>query len=567
VGRAGRARPIPARGAAVLLAASLVAGSCAARPQLPAGTFTEPQVRELLDKTGEIRLDPDLTTLSEPERRALDRLVAAGPIFQRLYERALHHQALDAQADLAALDRRFGSPARTRDLLTLYRLFQGPIATTLDNRRVPFLAVERERPGKNLYPLDADSVALAAFVAGHPEALAPRAVVRSRDGGGFTVVPYATEFTDDVNAARAALTEAADLVEPADPAFASFLRLRSRDLATGDYTAGDSAWVTGGFRILNAQVGSYETYDDALYGVKTFFALSLLVRDRERSDAVSAVASRMQEIEDALPYSSDRRVRGDIPVGVYDVVADFGQARGTNTATILPNEAHITRRFGRRILLRGNIMRDSLLFAEARARFAAAVEPSHAADLGPDGNFNRTLWHEIGHYLGPEHTTSGRAIEEALTDAASLLEELKADLVALHAARPLRAAGFYDDASLRSVHASGILRVLQRVRPRRDEPYGTMQLMQFNWFLEHGLLSFDPASGRIAIHYDRCHDAVRSLLAEVLAIQQRGDKAAADALIARWTTWRPDVHEVLAARMREAEIHRFRLVRYAALGE
>ena len=134
-------------------------------------------------------------------------------------------------------------------------------------------------------------------------------------------------------------------------------------------------------------------------------------------------------------------------------------------------------------------------------------------------------------------------------------------------ARQLRAAGFYDDASLRSVHASGILRVLQRVRPRRDEPYGTMQLVQFNWFLEDGLLSFDPASGRIAIHYDRYHDAVRTLLAEVLAIQRRGDKAAADALIARWTSWRPDVHEVLAARMRAAETYRFRLVRYAALGE
>ena len=49
----------------------------------------------------------------------------------------------------------------------------------------------------------------------------------------------------------------------------------------------------------------------------------------------------LQAIEDcaALPARATAAVREDIPVGVYDVIADFGQARGANTATILPNEA------------------------------------------------------------------------------------------------------------------------------------------------------------------------------------------------------------------------------------
>jgi hypothetical protein len=33
-----------------------------------------------------------------------------------------------------------------------------------------------------------------------------------------------------------------------------------------DYESGDAAWVTGHFKTLNAQIGSYETYDDELYG-------------------------------------------------------------------------------------------------------------------------------------------------------------------------------------------------------------------------------------------------------------------------------------------------------------
>jgi len=120
---------------------------------------------------------------------------------------------------------------------------------------------------------------------------------------------------------------------------------------------------------------------------------------------------------------------------------------------------------------------------------------------------------------------------------------------------------------MRSVYASGVLRVLNRVKPRRDQPYQTMQLMQFNYFLEHGLLRYDPATGRLHVDYDRYHDVVAGMLAEVLALQRGGNRPAVDAFIERWATWRPDLHEVLGRRMREVEGFRYNLVRFAALGE
>src|SRR5690242_20975936 len=57
--------------------------------------------------------------------------------------------------------------------------------------------------------------------------------------------------------------------------------------------------------------------------------------------------------------------------------------------------------------------------------------------------------------------------------------------------RSLQKQGYYNDTQLRSVYAGGILRVLQNNKPRRDQPYNTMQLMQWNFFLENGLLSFE----------------------------------------------------------------------------
>jgi hypothetical protein len=400
----------------------------------------------------------------------------------------------------------------------------------------------------------------------HPvlDALHPGLRQRLQTEQTYLAVPYSVAYAHDILYIADRLNAAADDVESGDAAFARYLRLRARDLLADDYEGGDAAWVTGDFTgNLNAQIGSYETYDDALYGVKTFFALSLLVRDRARSEELQSALADIQRVEDALPYDSDREVRSDIPVGVYNIVADFGQARGTNTATILPNEAYLARQYGRTILMRGNILLNDEIFEETHRAFAAAVIASQGDDLTSEGGFYRTLWHEIGHYLGVDQTADGRELDAALEDTADLLEEMKADLVSLTSARILNQRDLLSDAQLRGIYASGIRRVLQKNRPRREQPYQTMQLIQWNWFMEHGALRFE--NGRLRIDYRRYPEAVTSLLREVLAIQRSGDRARANAFVDQWTTWRPELHEVIATRMRESERTRFSLVTYEAL--
>ncbi|HKR21779.1 MAG TPA: zincin-like metallopeptidase domain-containing protein, partial [Pyrinomonadaceae bacterium] len=331
--------------------------------------------------------------------------------------------------------------------------------------------------------------------------------------------------------------------------------------------SGDAAWVTGRFKNLNAQIGSYETYDDELFGVKSFFGLSLLATRQQETTALRQAMKGLQALEDSLPYEHHKKVREDIPVGVYDVIADFGQTRGGNTATILPNESYLARRYGRTILLRANIMRDPNIFESTNRTLAAAVGEEQAKALTNDGNFYRTLWHEVGHYLGVDRTKDNRDLDEALQDNGNTMEEMKADLVSLFVAEALRKQGYYTEAQLRSVYAGGILRVLQNNKPRRDQPYQTMQLMQWNFFLENGLLSFDARTGLMRIHYDKYHDVVGKLLQKVLDVQYQGDKAGSDRFIDQYAVWRDDLHGVVARNIRDTQTYRFRLFKYAALGE
>ena len=582
-----------------LLLVALAAPATAQAPALPR-EWAPAQVQEILDKTQTIRLAPSLAHLSPGERVAVGKLLEVGRIFQDVYEAQRHRSALTTRA---ALSRR--TDAHGRNLYTLYRLNQGPVATTLDNQREPVVAVAEAPPGKNVYPWDLTKAELDSYLAAHPaerarltdlrsvvrraemavlkrdlaklrqypaiDALHPglrvriETLARRPNRATLYAVPYSLAYADEMVRSHGLLNEAADAVAGSDPQFARYLRNRGRDLISDDYESGDAAWLKGRFKNLNAQIGAYETYDDELLGTRAFYGLSLLAtRTRESAELRSAMKG-IQELEDMLPYERRRRVMEDIPVGVYDVIADFGQTRGGNTATNLPNEAYLVERYGSIILLRANIMRNPDLFRGSGDIFGAAIVPAQAGHLTADSNFYRTLWHEVGHYLGPDVTASGRTLDVIGADS-NLLEELKADLVSLFVAKELRRRDYYTDGQLRSLYASGILRTLQNNKPRREQPYNMMQLMQWNWFLDRKVLSFDPGSAKLSIDYDRYHEAVRDLLKQVIAIQEAGDAAAASAFVDRWGKWDEALHGRVAANIRAQQRYRFRLFEYSALG-
>lgn len=585
--------------------ALLLAGTLANAHANPGtdGYWSQKQAAEILDKTRHVFLDPDLSALTGGERAAVEELLEAGAIIQRLYEDSLHPQALSARHELLALD---GDDAHRQALLDLYYLAEGPIVSTLDNRRVPFLPVAEATPGKNVYPPGMNKSAMDPLLQARPELAAGlldlRHVVRStnpenlrrdlamlatypmldglhpgltdhlnallagEDDAGVYALPYSVRWAPEIMQVYALLNAAAADVADDDPDFAAYLALRARDLVSDNYEGGDAAWVRGRFKHINAQIGSYEVYADALYGVKSFFSLSLLARDEQKSRELTAALQGLQAIQDSLPLGAGRQIQADVPVGVYNIIADFGQSRGTNTATILPNDPDHSRKYGRTILLRYNIMTNPDLFSDAKQKFTAAVAPEFVADLTLNGPFYRTLWHEVGHYLGVDATSDGRDLNEALSPWGSHYEELKADLVSLFTASRLNRDGMMSDELLKSVKAGGVLRVLQNNRPRtEDQPYQTMQLMQMNYFLEHGLLRFDEASQRLIIDHGSYDSVVAKMLSDVLQIQADGDDANATRFIDRYTGWTEELHGVLAQRMRDSVQYRYRMVKYKAL--
>lgn len=566
------------------------------------GFWSDAQAQAILDRVERFELAADTSALTTGEREAIERLKEVGAIVQQLYEESRHPHALAVRSHLEGLDVDASEQARLDHLRTLYSLFEGPIASTLEGERVPFAPVAPYQAGRNVYPSGVTQDALRAWDADNPRAgiLDARTVVRRRtlealtldrgrlddhpvlevlhpalrdelagapSEGALYAVPYALAYAPELVRAYGLLRQAAELVRSDDVDLANYLEQRARDLLSNDYEAGDAAWVTGRFARLNAEIGAYETYDDHLFGQKAFFALSILVRAPEESAELERAVAHLGELEAELPGGPYERVRSEIPIGVYDVVADYGQARGANTASVLPNDARTTQKYGRTILIRRNVLRNPALVASAQRRFRAAVAPAHEGDLGASGNFDRTVWHEVGHYLGPKHTEpggpgGGRDVSVALGNLHNCFEELKADLVSLWLVPRLIGLGVLTEERGRAAYAAGVLRTLVTSEPPRESAYATMQLMQQRWLLDRRVLRFED--GRLAIDYERYPAAVDAMLREVLQIQRAGDRAAAEAFVDRWARWDASVQGAIGAAV-DAVAPRYWLPRYAAL--
>jgi hypothetical protein len=561
------------------------------------GFWTLERANTVLDRTERFEVAADPSSLTARERETLALLVRAGDVIDRVYQESLHAQALAVRDHLETIEVEESERARVDALRTLYALFAGPIASTPDGERAAFAPVHPYEPGRNVYPPGVNADAIRAYADSHTNTriFDPRTVVRRRtrenllldrgrlrdhpaiavlhpslrealrrgaDANAYYSVPYTLAYATENLQVYGLLREAADTVRADDADLADYLEQRAVDFLSNDYEGGDAAWVTGRYAHLNAQIGAYETYEDHLLGQKAFYSMSIFVRVPDASEELSRALERLSELEAVLPDGPYQRTRSEIPIGVYDVIADFGQARGANTATILPNEEHIARKYGRTILIRRNVLTNPALVASAQARFRAVIAEGQQDDLGDTGNFDRTVWHEVGHYLGPKRTGDGRTISEALGHLHNHFEELKADLISLFAVPRLVLFGVLDEERARAVYASGILRTLIASEPPRTSPYAVMELMQQNFFLEGGAITF--ADGRLTIDYARLPQVVETMLREVLRLQRAGDANAAQVFVDRWASWNPEIQGVLGAAL-DAVSPRYRLPRYTHL--
>jgi len=148
--------------------------------------------------------------------------------------------------------------------------------------------------------------------------------------------------------------------------------------------------------------------------------------------------------------------------------------------------------------------------------------------------YTHIVCHECCHGIGPHSITlpSGKksTVRLELQEFHSALEEAKADIVGLWALNFLIKKGLLPKSLSQSMYVSFLAGCFRSIRFGLEEAHGKGQALQFNWLYDKGAFILH-SDGKFSVDFTKVEDAVESLSREILTIQAKGNKPAAQTLL------------------------------------
>jgi len=479
----------------------------------------------------------DARKLPEKDRLLLRHLVAASEQIDEVF----WHQSYRKAAEIRERLRASTDPLSAK-LLRYVLMNAGPF-DRLDEFS-PFYGSEKFPPGAGFYPEDLTKGEFEKYLAAHPAQraalLSPYTVVK-RTPEGLTTVPFHEEYARWVEPAARELEKAADL--SANASFTRYLRSRARALRSDDYFQSDCDWIDLADHPYELVLGPYEVYEDQLMGIKASYEATVAIRDEAESARLKTYVSHLQELEDNLPYPKvdHQKVEGlSSPMVVVRDLYRGGDLRvGYQAAAAnLPNDPKIHEVKGTKKIFWKNVMVarvNQVILPISRE----LLEPSQAKLVTPQALFDDVLMHELAHALGPRYvrgTGEKVPINEKLGEIYSAIEEMKATVAGLVSMAWFFDQGVMPKASEEEHYASYLGGIFRAIRFGVSEAHGRASMVELNFAREQGAVRRDPASGRWSVDPTKMRASLRALAARALEIERAGDRAAAEALFAKYGT-------------------------------
>ena len=485
--------------------------------------------------------------LSSREIRMVRKLVEAGQHLESIYWRQSDPVGLALYQSLA------GCKGQREKDLRRFLLINGSRFDLLEGNK-PFVSGVVGAPGLALYPAGITRKEIDDYVAAHPDKRAeifdPYTVVKRR-GTDLVGVPYHVEYRQWLVPAARALRDAAALSD--DKAFANFLRLRADALLSDDYYRSDLAWVDLENPKVDVIMAPYETYLDGMLGVKGSYGVAVMIRNSAESDKLALYKRYVAEIQEALPLATADKPSNaghQTPMEVMDTPYRSGDLRHGYQAVAdnLPNDPRIHAEKGTKKIFFKNFMDarvDNVVLPIGRL----LMREDQARRATMDGYLTVVVMHEISHGLGPAFArVNGKQtdIRASIGQIYGGLEEAKADVAGLYALGLLMKKGVLPASRAEDFYASHVAGIFRTVRFGVAEAHARAEMMQFNYFVEQGAITRDPATARYAIDVAKMPVAIASLAKELLEIEATGDRARAEHWFAKYGSMPADLKAALS---------------------
>ncbi|GFZ03992.1 nudix hydrolase homolog 3 [Actinidia rufa] len=277
----------------------------------------------------------------------------------------------------------------------------------------------------------------------------------------------------------------------------------------------------------------------AVPGTKATFELFVGVRDDKATAQVKLFGDHLQVLEQNLPMDNVYKSQDIIaaPIRVIQLIYNSGDVKGPQTVAFnLPNDERIVKDRGTSMVMLKNVSEAKFKhILQPIAEVCIAKEQQDYVDF--DSFFTHTICHECCHGIGPHSITlpngEKSTVRLELQELHSALEEAKADIVGLWALKFLMVQELLPKSLTKSMYVSFLAGCFRSVRFGLEEAHGKGQALQFNWLFEKGAFIWHPDE-TFSVDFSKVDAEVESLSREILTIQAKGDKKAAEALLEKY---------------------------------
>jgi hypothetical protein len=490
-------------------------------------------VAEKVKEYIEVTLTADLSKLTANEKKLLPVLIEIAQIMDDLY----WDQAFGKQDSLQPL-------LKNEDYKKLFAINYGPWERL--NGNLPFVDGFGEKPkGANFYPGDMTKEEFDAY--SNPDKTSQYTILRRNEDGSLKTIWYHEVWPDQIKKASELLLKAAALAD--DPGLKKYLTLRADALLKDDYFASDMAWMDMKSNGIDFVVGPIENYEDELFGYKTAFESSVLIKDKEWSKKLEKFSSLLPKLQTQLPV--DAKYKKEVPgsssdLNAYEIVYYAGHSNsGSKTIAInLPNDEKVQLEKGSRRLQLKNTMKakfDNVLLPIANV----LMDPAQLPNVKFDAFFNNVMFHEVAHGLGIKNTITGKGpVKTALKETYSSFEEAKADVLGLFLVSWLIEAGEIKDLSVEDCYVTFLAGIFRSVRFGVASSHGKANMMCFNYFEDNNAFS-RTSDGKYKVDMVKMKQAVNDWAAKVIMTEGDGDYAKAVDYLTKNSVIRPGLQAEL----------------------
>lgn len=465
-----------------------------------------------LAKYKDVKLKPDLSALSENQKKMLVLLIEASKIIDDIYWQQVFDQ--DKNDFFAQIN----DPV----LKAYVQINYGPWDRL--NNDVSFInGITNKAKGAQFYPADITQAEFENSTLINKEDL--YSVIKRDQNNQLFSINYSEYYLDQLNRIAIILKKAASFAEDKD--FANYLILRAEALKNDEYQTSDMAWMDMKNNLIDIVIGPIETYEDKLFGYKTAFESFILIKDLGWSKRLEKYTTYLKALQKALPVP--RKYRREIPgskadLNVYDAIYLAGDANsGSKTIAInLPNDEEVQLEKGTRRLQIKNAMQakfEHILLPISQA----LITPEQHKNITFNAFFTNTMFHEIAHGLGIKKVLkSDLTVRKALKDLASSIEEGKADVLGLFMIRYLYNKKQINEGTLADYYTTFMTSIFRSIRFGVSSAHGKANIIRFNYFLEQEAFTRNN-EGYYQVHMKKMTAAANKLSEKILILQGNGD--------------------------------------------